>query len=753
MPIPDIALADLLRSIATALQQENYEEVVRYCEAHLTENPECLPLYGYLGLALLLQGQEAEAQMSWLVGMEAAQDTDGEQGIATFVAILSTEAERQEIAEHWSMAWAIRQHIREMDAANVGNLLRLMYCSLQAETFSGDALVEWGVIATLQTNNEVKLTPDELLPLLKQIFAADPYHPACLEFAAVCFQHCPQIPTRTADIVQLTLNLAKARKRPDLAIILSESYLAIDPDNRNMIRTLATQYQDAKLHEQGIAMAQRCYDLAPSLIEKVFANHLLTQGVMGTGGRWAEGYTLLQRQESLLNQVLAAPADDISIDGGALFLTNSTFFAPYFQDTPRQHHALRRRVMQRFQQIVERDLALHELQGDHHWQRRSSVQRHPHKRPLKVGYLSYCMATHSVGWLARWLIKHHDRECVELYGYFINYRQVDDPIQTWYTQQMTHVRQLGANPGEIAMQIYQDEIDILVDLDSITLDLTCQIMAVKPAPIQVTWLGWDASALPTVDYFIADPYVLPENAQDYYQERIWRLPQTYIAVDGFEIGVPDLRRDRLEIPPDAVVYLTGQNGPKWNPTIARLQLQIVQAVPNSYFLIKGLAADPAIQQTFCDIAEQVGVSRDRLRFLPIAATELIHRANLTIADVVLDTYPYNGATTTLETLWVGIPLVTRVGEQFAARNSYTMLVNAGIAEGIAWTDEEYVEWGIRLGMEPELRQQVSWKLRQSRRSAPLWNARQFTREMETAYQQMWEIYCSSYSSQHQVSQG
>ncbi|NEO03132.1 MAG: O-linked N-acetylglucosamine transferase, SPINDLY family protein, partial [Moorea sp. SIO3I7] len=95
---------------------------------------------------------------------------------------------------------------------------------------------------------------------------------------------------------------------------------------------------------------------------------------------------------------------------------------------------------------------------------------------------------------------------------------------------------------------------------------------------------------------------------------------------------------------------------------------------------------------------------------------------------------------TLETLWMGIPLVTRVGEQFVARNSYTMMMNAGITEGIAWTDDEYIEWGIRLGKDPALRQQISWKLRQSRQTAPLWNGKEFTREMEKAYLEMWRNY-------------
>jgi predicted O-linked N-acetylglucosamine transferase (SPINDLY family) len=113
---------------------------------------------------------------------------------------------------------------------------------------------------------------------------------------------------------------------------------------------------------------------------------------------------------------------------------------------------------------------------------------------------------------------------------------------------------------------------------------------------------------------------------------------------------------------------------------------------------------------------------------------------LAIADVVLDTYPYNGATTTLETLWREIPLLTRVGEQFAARNSYAFLQQVGVTEGIAWTDEDYINWGVRLGLEPALRDQVKAKLKAAKTDSPLWQAEKFTREMEKAYQQMLQIY-------------
>jgi len=350
------------------------------------------------------------------------------------------------------------------------------------------------------------------------------------------------------------------------------------------------------------------------------------------------------------------------------------------------------------------------------------------------------LGRHSVGWLARWLFQHHDQESFKIYTYLLGYSSIDDFVQQWFVNNSYQTHKFEMPSEKILAQIHEDEIDILVDLDSITFQAQCEILSTKAAPVQVTWLGWDASGLPAVDYFIADPYVLPDSAQDYYTEKIWRLPNTYIAVDGFEVGVPSLRRDQLDIPSDAVIYFVGQKGYKRHLDNARLQMRILKEVPNSYLLVKGEADEESSRKFFEEVAEEVGVSCDRLRFLPVVGSEEVHRANLGIADVVLDTYPYNGATTTLETLWMCIPLVTRVGQQFAARNSYGFMMNVGVTEGIAWTDEEYVEWGVRLGKDPALRQQVAWKLRQSRQTSPLWNAKQFTREMEKAYQQMWQRY-------------
>jgi predicted O-linked N-acetylglucosamine transferase (SPINDLY family) len=457
---------------------------------------------------------------------------------------------------------------------------------------------------------------------------------------------------------------------------------------------------------------------------------------MGAGGHWEEACSVLERHKLLLEALIESQPmalDPVTITR----LINSTFFLPYFEDSPKYFRPIQNQVAQLCQANIE--IYAKEPVERYRQRHRERQQLGTTHQTLKIGYLSYCFRSHSVGWLARSLIQHHDRDRFQVNGYFIVCDPINDSLHQWYLGQFSEAYK-SKDVLEIAEQIYQDEIDILIDLDSLTLDLSCEVMALKPAPIQASWLGWDASGIPNVDYFIADSYVLPDSAQEYYAEKIGRLPQTYIAVDGFEVGVPTLRRDRLEIESDAVVYLSAQRGYKRHPDIARLQMKIIKEVPNSYFLIKGGAIEKSIKSLFTQIAEEVGVDSDRLRFLPPVLSEAVHRANLGIADVVLDTYPYNGATTTLEVLWMGIPLVTRVGEQFAARNSYTMMMNAGITEGIAWTDEEYVEWGIRFGKDEALRQQVAWKLRQSRQTSPLWNAHQFTREMENAYEQMWQRY-------------
>jgi predicted O-linked N-acetylglucosamine transferase (SPINDLY family) len=727
------------------LVKGQYNKAASLYEQATTVEPEVKSHYWHLGLLYLLQGQEAEAQTTWLLGIAQAELEEVDVWTAELVQILEAEAKRQQEQADYQVAWAIRQHIRELNPSDINNLLQLIELSIQLETLTGEDLTSLEVIELLQSEPRIELNPDVLLQVLRSLLKFLPFAPQTLEFAEACLPHAADRFQEFIDVMMLAaVKIHYIMKRPSIAIKVAKFCLQLRADNPEVFRQLAVFYQDMREYDQGIAMAKQCYSLVETLPEKVFATHIVLRGLMSAGGYWEEALAVNKEQQSLLSSLIEEQPmslDPVTVE--RLFI--STFFLPYFQDCPKQNRYIQNQIgllCQANMQIYARD----QLER---YQQRKPLQRagDTPTKPLKIGYLSHCMKRHSVGWLARWLFQYHNRERFEIHGYFIGYSpNVEDSLRRWYIEHVDQAHTFEANIFEIAEQIYQDEIDILVELDSITLDINCGLLPLKPAPVQVSWLGWDASGMPAIDYFITDSYVLPDEAQDYYTEKIWRLPQTYIAVDGFEVGVPTLRRDQLDIPSDAVVYFSGQRGYKRHADTVHLQMRIIKEVPNSYFLIKGSADEESIKLFFTQIAEEEGVDGDRLRFLPTVPSEAVHRANLGIADVVLDTYPYNGATTTLETLWMCIPLVTRVGEQFAARNSYTMMMNAGITEGIAWTDEEYVEWGVRLGKDAALRQQISWKLRQSRQTAPLWNAKQFTQEMEKAYEQMWSKYLENNNS-------
>lgn len=720
---------------AASLAQGEYAQAIALYQQLIEAQPDVKAHYWHLGVALLLLGDEADAQTTWMLAMMEGEDEQIEQWSAELAQVVRSQAEQQEASANSKLAWVLRQHLREVAPQDLSNLLHLAQRSVELDRFTGEDLVESGTIALLQSVPEVDQAL--LLQTVQAVFKHAPTDLALLDFTAATLDRAADPLPIVQTLMLAGLAIAYEWNRPALAAQYAQLCLKPYPQDLEILSHLATFYQNAGQYEQGIETARNWCILARSLPDQVFGAFLLLRGLTRAGGYWKEIFELATLQESLLLSL--GDAQTALLDQQTtLKLVPTTFFLPYIRDDLKRNRLAQNYLFQLCQSSIQTyaaDTVARYQQGLA--LRRDRPQGN---RRLRIGYFSHCMRRHSVGWLSRWLLQHHDREQFELYGYFWNYQRGNDTLQDWFVEQVDQARKLGRDGLAIAEQIYQDDIDILIDLDSITADVCSEVMALKPAPIQATWLGWDASGLPAIDYFIADPYVLSEVAEAHYVEKIWRLPHTYIAVDGFEVGVPTLRREDLEIPADAVIYLSGQSASKRHPETVRSQLRILAAVPNSYFLIKGITDDTAIQTYFSEVAEAEGVSRDRLRFLPEVPAESVHRANLAIADVVLDTYPYNGATTTMETLWMGIPLVTRVGEQFASRNSYTMMVNAGIEEGIAWTNDEYVAWGIRFGTDLDLRQQVAWKLWRSRQTAPLWNAKQFTREMENAYKQMWAQY-------------
>lgn len=721
-----------------AIEQGYYPQAVFLLERAIEEAPDVKVNYWYLGLAFLLQQQEIEAQTTWMMALADGEAEEVEIWTEELCQILELEASKQEQKSNLELALGIRQYIRELSPLNLSNLLKLMSLAILTQSFTGKELVEYNILEILQSAEAEKIDQGLLLNTLIIGLKNVAPLPAILDFTRVCFQVAENLEILDNFILEVIyhlIDLAYAQRQPFLAARYGEVCHEFYPNSLTILRHLVNFYQYDSNYAKGLEYARLRASLPQSTPEKINSNHLILNILMKMGGYWKEAKEALQKQEELWQEFIENPTFEFS-ENTTLSLFSCLFPLPYLQDEPRKIQIIKNEVSA----ICQKQIQNYAPQVLENYQPKSVVSPLiQSSKSLKIGYLSGFLKTHSVGWLARWLLKHHDKEKFQFYGYLINVTKKEDKIQKFCMNQFHRAYQCGIEFWDIAKQIQQDEVDILVDLDSITLDITCGVMCLKPAPIQVTWLGWDASGIPAIDYYMADDYVLPETAQDYYSEKIWRLPNSYIAVDGFEVGVPSLRRSDLDIPENAVVYLSAQSGFKRNQETARLQIKILKEVPNSYFLIKGISEEESVKRFFTQIAEEEGVNPQRLRFLPLVGSEEEHRANLQIADIVLDTFPYNGATTTLETLWMGIPLVTLVGQQFAARNSYTMMVNAGISEGIAWTEDEYIEWGVRFGKDEKLRQEVAWKLRQSRHHAPLWNTRQFAREMEKAYEEMWRL--------------
>ncbi len=684
--------------------------------------------YWYLGLAYLLMERELDAQATWFIPFTDVSEAE----TIALTERLGSQLDRvasQKLSTHdLDDAWLISQYLRELDPTHINNLLRSILLAIELDLFTSELLIEWDGVALISIAIESAIDRSLLCSVVKLLLS----NPDSLtfEFICQCLSSLPQIRSQLIELVcQTSLSASHRSGVTKYSIALLEVCLELQPHNDLILQILCRLNCSLGEYQIAIDLSLDIYSLCSDVAARIVANANIIR-MMLTAGDWQHVEPIVERHERLLaefsdkNCALLAP----HLNQGLMV---STTFLPYTIDRPDAYRSLQNRIARAY-------LGLNLIQP-------ITTETIPTTLPkrtgvLRIGYLASTLRSHSVGWLSRWLWQYHDRDRFQIFTYCIN-QNPDDPVyQQWFRDRSDLAYCLGSNADEIAAQICSDEVDILIDLDSLTLDTTCKVLAAKPAPIQVSWLGWDATGLPTVDYFIADRYVLPENAQKYYQEQIWRLPQSYLAVDGFEVGTPTIRREDLNISPDAIIYWSGQRGYKRHPQTIRLQLQIIQAVPNSYLLIKGESDRQTVENLFGSIATEIGVDLDRLRFLNTVADELTHRANLTIADVVLDTFPYNGATTTLETLWMGIPMVTQVGQQFAARNSYTFMMNAGITEGIAWSQEEYIEWGIKLGLDRDLRMQVREKLRLGRQTAPIWNAKQFTLDMEQGYREMWEIY-------------
>jgi protein O-GlcNAc transferase len=371
---------------------------------------------------------------------------------------------------------------------------------------------------------------------------------------------------------------------------------------------------------------------------------------------------------------------------------------------------------------------------------RSSIDADPDRR-LRVGYVSPNFSRHSVGYFIEPVIASHDRTAYEIHCYYTN-READDTTARIEAsaERWRHVHGMGDDA--LARLIAEDRIDVLVDLAGHTSLGRLPVFARKPAPVQLTWLGYpDTTGVPAIDYRVTDGTADPAGAEARHTERLLRIPGVFLCYrPPFDAPAVTLR----EPAPEDVVFCSFNLLDKVNAPTIGMWARILRELPGSRLLMKAeLLRHEATAQRVRESFAAHGIDGARIELVTWVEDRAAHLDLYGRADIALDTFPYNGTTTTCEAMWMGVPVVTLAGEAHMSRVGATLLAAAGLDDLVAETPEAYVDAAVTLARNPERRRALRASLRRGLETSPLLDHAGFTRKLEAAMRGAWREWCNA----------
>jgi predicted O-linked N-acetylglucosamine transferase (SPINDLY family) len=319
---------------------------------------------------------------------------------------------------------------------------------------------------------------------------------------------------------------------------------------------------------------------------------------------------------------------------------------------------------------------------------------------------------------------------------------VSDALTSQFQQYADRWRSiLGLTDNEVATQIRDDGIDVLVDLTLHMADNRLLVFARKPAPVQVTFAGYPGSTgLTTMDYRLSDPHLDPPGIDDsVYSEKTIRLPDTFWCYDPLDAGgipvnpLPALDRNW-------VTFGCLNNFCKINDGVLNLWARVMHEVRDSRLLL--LASHGSHRQWTLNRLGKEGIDPERIEFIAFQPRRAYLQTYNRI-DLGLDSFPYNGHTTSLDSIWMGVPVVTLVGQTVASRAGWSQLSNLGLRELAGQTPDQFVQIAVELANDLPRLQGLRATLRQRMERSPLMDAPRFARNIEVAFRQMWHEWCAT----------
>lgn len=360
-------------------------------------------------------------------------------------------------------------------------------------------------------------------------------------------------------------------------------------------------------------------------------------------------------------------------------------------------------------------------------------------RRLQIGYISPDFNSHPVPHFFEILLDEQNHQGIEIFGY----SNVDypDAVTERLKSKLDHFRNIwGVDDQKVVDMIQKDKIDILVDLAGHTGNNRLPVLAHKPAPIQVTYLGFpDTTGMEQVDYRFTDELADPPESQKFHTEELIYLPDGFLCYKPVDFAPPVGPLPALKN--GYITFGSFNNNCKINPLIIAIWAEVLKVNENSRFIIKFRGGqDKMLQNHYYSEFEKLGIDSDRIEIhggkKPVEHLNMYNQI-----DIALDTYPYNGTTTTFEALWMGVPLISLVGQHHMSRVGLTILTRFGMGFLATSTPQEYVIRATALAAKRETLAEMRAIMRRTIAGASLCNTNRFVRNVEAAYREMWHRWC------------
>jgi protein O-GlcNAc transferase len=677
---------------------KKWDEAVACYRRALELIPDCADTHNNLGTVLQEQGQRDEAVDCYRRALQLKPNLV--EAHANLGNVFKDQGKQDEAVDCYRRALQLKPNFAEVHS-NLGNVLNVQGKRVEAVACYRRAL---------------ELKPDyaeahfNLASTLREQGKRDE--------ALAGYRRALELKPDSADTYNNLGIVLQEQGKPDEAVACYRRALELKSDFDRAHFNLGCTLRDQEKRDEAVACYRRAVELKPDYGVAMSALVHELQHIC----RWEDVERLSERVIQFVDEE-AKHANAIPISPFS-FLT-----LPTITTAEQQFRCARQWVARRLKSPVE-------LPRGPAWARTRD-----HNSKITVGYVSADFHSHATARLIAELIEKHDRGYFSIIGYSFG---PDDgsPMRRRLVNAFDRFVDLKDTAFEESAEcIAADGVQIAVDLKGYTMDSRNEIFSFRPAPIQASYLGYPGTmGAPFIDYILVDDFVVPSDQQPFYTEKLVHLPGCYQVNDSQRvISLHTPSRAECGLPAQGFVFCCFNNNYKITPAVFGVWMKLLHGVPGSVlWLLEGNRFAPANLRRE---ALARGVAAERLVFaprLPLAE----HLARHRVADLFLDTIPYNAHTTASEALWAGCPVLTVAGETFASRVAGSLLRTLGLPELITTCLDEYEQLALRLARDPKQLADLRARLQTNKSTSALFDGGQFARNLEKAYVTMLEMYAS-----------